>query len=172
MLKYKILILTLIGSCLLSLAPYATVSALANPEFGGNNSSDYQPPTSNPQGDTLTGLQPNNNSGLQPSPTNINPQNLMQSGGLKVSASPVKGANSTVSQPISHPKPKSVWPARIIGVIVVLFAAVMYWPRKPGAQTNESEPVTVEPPVIDVQPKKTKQIAKKSTRKQRKKARR
>lgn len=173
MFKLKILTLVLASLCLVQLTPPALTDALEAPEFGGNNASEYQPPTGNPQADTLTGLQPNNNTGLQPSPTNINPQNLIQGGGLRVSASPDKGATSTTSQPVPVVSPsKKNRPAWVIVGIFALIAAAYFIRHKRILKVGQPEPLVTEPPEISVKPKKPKHSSKKSTRKKRQNAKR
>ncbi len=148
----------------------AAVLALDQPEFGGNNASDYQPATRNPQSDILTGLQPNTNTNLQPAPVGINPQNLVQAGGLTVLTSPDKGATSTTSQPLSPQKPKSSLYIWVIGGVLTLIA-IVYVVRKPDIKTGKPQPAVIETAVTQA-PKRTKPAEKKSTRKKRKSSRR
>lgn len=163
--KLYIFLVTLTSLTIVSLAPLNGF-ALENPEFGGNNAAEYQPPTGNPQNNTITGLQPNNNTGLQPAPSGINPQNLIQRGGLEVLTSTAKGATSTARDKAAA-KSHSALPTWIAGGLLTLIA-VVYVVFKP----DPSKPVPVEAvvsePVQTTKPKKKKSGSAKSTRKKRK----
>ncbi len=163
----KISLLVVMSSCLVLLTPSAAL-ALSKPEFGGNNSADYQPPTGNPQNNTTTSLQPISKTSLQPVPAGINPQSLVQPGGLVVTTSTDKGASSTIAQPTVAKKSKSVIPIWIAGGVITLLA-VIYVVRQTDTKEPAPEPVIVETPVSK-KPKKTKTKPKKSTRKKRRSA--
>lgn len=163
-LKYLVLLITLLG---VALVTPATTLALQQPEYGGNNSADYQPPTRNPQGDTATGLQPNSNTSLQPAPVGINPQNLIQAGGLTVLTSKDKGASSTASQPPAPKKSRNTLPTWIIGGTLTLAAAI-YVVRSTDKKkvSSQPKPIIAQPAIVK-KPSKTKPVGKKTTRKKR-----
>jgi hypothetical protein len=147
----------------------STVFALEQPTFGGNNSSDYQPPTGNPQTNIPAPLQPTNTT-LQPVATVLNQQALIQSGGLSVLTAPDKGASSTAAEPKTA-KAKSALPTWIVGGILTL-AAVAYILYKPD---NNVQTAAVATPAqvkeVEIATTKTKTVkkpAKKTSRKKRK----
>ncbi len=142
--------------------------ALQQTEYGGNTSSDYQPLTRNPQGNTITGLQPTNSSDLQTPSAGINPQSLVLKGGLKVLTSPANGAGSTAPNQVPTPKPKSTLPIWIIGGLLsaVAFAYVLL---KPDSKDTQRVTVATKSVPAD-KPLTPKNRAKKTTRKKRKQA--
>jgi hypothetical protein len=144
---------------LLWLTPITTL-ALGQPEFGGNNSTDYQPPTGNPQTNLPGSLQPTNAT-LQPV-TTINQQALIQSGGLTVLTAPDKGATSTVSQPNILNKHSNVLITWIIGGLLTI-VAVVYILSRPDTkpQTTFGTSVQSENDLKIVTPKAVKAPAQK-----------
>lgn len=178
--RLKIFAVVLLG---LICAPLITLSVSAQeaPAFGGNNASDYQPPTGNPQNDIATGLQ-TNNTPLQPVP-GLGQQGLLRIQDLKVSAATSNGADSTASSSPPASKPKSALPTMIIGGILT-FAAVMYVLFKPDEKletkaeavkiSNSPRPtlkqVKAESKAVPVKPKAKPVGSKKTTRKKRKAA--
>jgi len=163
--KFKLLAFVTLS--LVLLGPGA-VWALEQPSFGGNNASDYQPPTGNPQTNNPTSLQPTNTS-LQPV-TLLNQQTLVQSGALSVLTAPDKGANSTAAEAVVK-KHRSTLPTWIIGGLLTLGAVgyILYKPdRSPDTVTAEA---VIEQPQKISKPKTTKKPAKKSNKKKKAKRR-
>lgn len=166
--RIKLLIVS-ISLGLVGLLPIR-VLALDEPSFGGNNSSDYQPPTGNPQTNPATNLQPTNTL-LQPVVTTLNQQSLVQSGGLLVLTAPDRGATSTAAEPLISKKQTSAVPTWIIGGLLTL-AAIAYVIFKPDTQTKPSTlaavPAKPKKVIATPKPKITKKPVKKTTRKKRK----
>lgn len=149
-----------IGVAMLGFA--VPVSAQTNGLFTGNKSSDYQPPTGNPQSNVATGIQ-TNNTNLQPTnaQSGVTQQNLPALAGLRVVTTNQRGAISTANEPA---KPASkFWKYFILDVIgfVVLLAAASYWRTR--RRKNKTTPVTAETPVVTE--KKQVVITKKSKKK-------
>ena len=156
---------------LLWLAPVASF-ALDQPNFGGNNSSDYQPPTGNPQG-TVPGSLQTTNSALQPVPT-LNQQALVQSGGLSVLTAPDKGATSTARDVTTNGDSKAALITWIIGGILT-FLAVAYVlfksdkvPVSVGAGINAAVPTDKNPEASEKPKKQSKKSTKKTKSKKKK----
>lgn len=134
-------------------------SAQTNNLFSGNKSSDYQPPTGNPQSNVATGIQTNNTS-LQPTNTqsSVTQQNLPTISGLQVVTIHQKGAISTASEP--NKQASKFWLYFVLDCIgfAILLAALSYWSRR---RKNKSAPVATETAVVTerkqvVQVKKSK----------------
>jgi len=171
--KFKYYLALLAGVTILGLSA-PVVWALEMPEYGGR-SSDYHPPTRNPQGSTPTGLQPTNKNTIQSAPTSLNPQALTQTGGLKVLTSPDNGAATTVSE---APKPGEPINSLIIWIIggILTLVAVVYIVAKPDKKPdNRGTPPEIPdsaPLVLAPKPKKTKKKVKNKSSKKRKSVRR
>ena len=151
------------------------VSALEQPEYGGR-STDYHPPTRNPQGSSPTGLQPTGNNSVQPAPTGINPQALPRTQGLKVLTSPDNGASTTAPEASSSSVRSKYLLTWVIGGILTL-AAVIYVIFKPDSKPEDKNEAPQEAPVILPaqavnSPKKTRKTAKKKSGKKGKATRR
>lgn len=161
----------LIFACLSVIGLMPTRVFALDQSYGGNNSSDYQPPTGNPQTNLPTSLQPTN-IGLQPV-TSLNQQGLLQSGGLSVLTAPDKGATSTASEPVIK-KPRSSLPIWIVGSLLTL-AAVVYILFKPDKVPEEPavpQPATAAKKVKTEKSKNITTSTKKAKRKKKKSNRR
>lgn len=133
-------------------------AALSAPNFGGNNSADYQPPTGNPQNITTPTLQPNSSS-------------LQKASGNQQTLTPVNNLQVVqTGAPKPAPKPPKSWlaiyyPVLIVGALTV--AGIVYIVTRPD---SPKPPVIEEPkPAIVPTPKKRSPKKKKKTTKKKKK---
>jgi hypothetical protein len=150
--------------------------ALEQPEYGGR-SSDYHPPTRNPQGSSPTGLQTTGTGSIQSGGSVINPQALPRTGELRVLTSADNGAVTTAPEESDSDTSGKYLLTWIVGGLLTLIVAV-YIIAKPDSKSPAKQDVTQEeaplnqPAVVADKPKKAKNNSKKKTAKKRKSARR
>lgn len=142
--------------------------------YKGNNSADYQPPTTNPQS-TGTNLQPEA-SGLQPTTgeNDISQQRLPAVDGLKViviqDGASTTTAGLTPTQAATQTWMGPFWGSVILGLIIIIIWAVKVLAKEEAPKLSEaleeaiSEPLLAEEtaPAEKTAPIKKKKTAKKS----------
>jgi hypothetical protein len=109
---------------------------------GGNNATDYQPTTRNPQEGAVPGFQ-QNASALQPTPGNnaIGQENLPVVSDLHVlgaKAQPNPNVTKTDIPRDTKPSP-NLWPVALVGVITV--AAIIYVIAQPDPDKRRKTPI-------------------------------
>lgn len=150
--------------------------ALEQPEYGGR-SSDYHPPTRNPQGSSPAGLQPTDTSSIQSGGSGVNPQALPRTGELKVLTSGDNGAVTTAPEESGSDTSGKYLLTWIMGGLLTLIA-VVYIIVKPDAKSlakqdvPQAETPVNQPAQVADKPKKSKNTSKKKSAKKRKSARR
>lgn len=151
---------------------YAAPAAAQTPIESGGRSSDYQPPTRNPQGSSPSALQPTGSNNVQPAPSLLYPHALTKSGGLKVLTSPDGGAITTAGESDQADKSSGQLAIWIVGGFLT-FMLVIYVIAKPDKQpVIAAETIQPEPPTAAIKIKKSKKGGKKSSARKRKPTRR
>lgn len=170
MLRPKKLFAIIAGAILLSLMPISASAQTSNDIFSGDKSSDYQPPTQNPQSDPLTGLQPN-----APGTQNLtgqsnisqDQQNLPGTSGLEVlnNGDQAKPVDATKKGSKFNPLPVYIG----LGLTAVAVVYVVMLPDAKKGRPRKRKSAEELAAALDIKPKTTAKPTKKPTKKSTKK---
>jgi hypothetical protein len=125
---------------------------------GGSKSSDYQPPTDNPQNNVASGLQ-NTTTTLQPVPGqgSVNQQNLGTTTNLQVVGTKGKSNPNTTTASTNKAENNSINPFVYVAIGVVVVGAAGYAAAMRNVPKISSiEPAETGAPKVLVKPKKVK----------------
>jgi hypothetical protein len=140
--------------------------------LGGNNATDYQPPTRNPQGDTANLNQTGGNLQPQSSTTQTTLPSVDDLRVPGVNGSPNTNTTKTAA-PSTNRKQVNFWPIGIIGVLTLIaMVYVIAQPdptkrRRPAVATETVPEPIVKKQITKKKPTKKTHTKKKSARKRR-----
>lgn len=141
----------------------STVPSVHAQVYGGNNASDYQPPTRNPQSGVATGIQ-TNNTNIQPTDIQrgVNQQSLAPVPNLQVTTTTDRGAASTAPEPAKKPSRFRQYFLLNLALFTTVVIAVWVWKqrRKPKATEDATErPIIISAPAPVIVKKSKKKKA-------------